>query len=179
MNDNLEEIFGKLIAFASQEDARVYGTGFWKIGHRLAKEKYEPAKHFFVSRLDDSRRDWRRVSVELLGFHYQLETQVVDKIRSMLATDPDSGVRIAAAYTLGKQSRFPESALMHALKIDSNHLVREAAFSSLLELAGVSYKTKAKELGSINAGEITPDLDQLKRILSNENLHALINLLVV
>lgn len=177
MNDNLEEALDKLIAFASQEKAKVYGTGFWKICHHLAKEKYEPAKHFFISRLDDSRWDWRRVSVELLGFHYELETQVVDKIRSMLTTDPDSGVRIAAAYTLGKQSRLPESALIHALKTDANHLVREAAFSSLLELAGVSFKTKSKELRRVNAGEISPDLDQLRRILLDENLHTGINLL--
>ena len=177
MNDNLEETFDKLIAFASQKKARVYGTGFWKICHHLAKEKYEPAKNFFISGLDDSRWDWRRVSVELLGFHYKIETQVVDKIRSMLITDPDSGVRIAAAYTLGKHSRLPESALIHALKADSNNLVKEAAFSSLLELAGVSFQTKSKELRRINAGEIAPDLGQLKRILSDENLHAVINLL--
>jgi len=168
--EDSKSIFEKVRALSSQEEARVYGTGLWKLCHRLANVGYPPAKEFFIKGLEDPRWDWRRVSVELLGSHYKLEHQVIDKICHLLLNDPDSGVRIASAYTIGKQTPFPEKNIIHALVIDSSELVREAAFSALLEQAGVAYKTKLRELDRVRAKEITPNLDQVKRILIDENL---------
>ena len=113
--DDLDKSFERLCELSAQRDTKVYGTGLWKLCHRLAKVSYQPAKEFFIKELDDPRWDWRRVSVELLGFHYKLEPQVVDKFGDLLNYDPDSGVRIAAAYSLGKHTHFPEKTLVNAL----------------------------------------------------------------
>jgi hypothetical protein len=166
-----------LIEQSSHPNTKVYGTGLWRLCHQLAAEGYQPAKDFFIRKLDDSRWDWRKVSVQLLGFHFQLDEKTIEKIRKILLSDLDSGVRIAAAGNLGKQSKFPDQTLIHALKFDPNELVREAAFSAILELSGITYKKKMRELAKVRSREINPNLDQLKRILVEENLKTKIDML--
>jgi len=174
---NLENSFDKIQKLSKQPDTRIYGTGLWGICHDLAEANYPSAKEFFIKELDDPRWDWRRVSVSLLGFHYKLEPQIIEKIRELTIRDPDSGVRIASASVLGLQGKFPEETLIRSLTSDSNKRVREAAFSSLLELSGVPYKTKLKENRRVKNGEIEPSLDQIRRILTDENLSSTIKLL--
>ncbi len=169
--DNLKSRFEELKAKSLQEDAEIYGSdGLWGPWHDLADAQYEPAKQFFIERLQDSRWDWRTQCLSLLGFHYKLENQVIEKIRYLLEHDDDSGVRIAAASVLGRQGQFPEKTLIDALLHDTDILVKESAFSSLLELAAVPYSVRRKELKKIKSKELQPSLDRVKQILSAENL---------
>jgi|GEM_PF-4157458 len=164
--DNISnDYFEKLKSVSLQEDADIYGSSLWEEWHELADIQHEPAKEFFIERLQDVRSDWRAVSISLLGFHYSLEQDVLDQIRKLLFSDPDPSVRIAATSVLGHQSKLPEKSLVQALIHDSKPLVREAAFSALLELADVPYKIRLDELEKIDSGEIRPTLDQVKRIL--------------
>lgn len=176
-DNELDKSFEELQTLSLKTDTRVYGTGLWKMCHRLAEAGYQPAKKFFIKELDDPRWDWRRVSVELLGYHYKLGPDVVDKFRNLLSNDPDSGVRIAAAYSLGKHSQFPEKALTEALTSSSDEILKEAAFSALLEQAGIPYTTKLRELDRIRSNEIEPSMDHVKRIISEENLTEILSLL--
>jgi HEAT repeat protein len=175
--DNLKSYFEQLKAMSLQNDARIYGTGLWKSWNKLAIAHYEPAKEFFIERLQDSRSDWRRASLGLLGFDYELESETLDKIRGLLLEDSDSGVRISAASVLGNQGRFPEKSLLHALAHDSDSLVRKSAFSALLELASVPYKVKGDELKKIRSKKITPSLEQVMRILREQNKFTEISIL--
>jgi hypothetical protein len=178
MNEiELQEMFEKLLHLSSQPDAKVYGTGLWEVCHSLADAGYPPAKDFFVERLENSRWDWRRASVSLLGFHYKLEADILNKVRYLLIHDPDSGVRIAAASVLGVQSKLPEKSLTEALEHDSNEFVKKAAFSALLELAGVPYKVQRSELKKVQSGEVKPTLGQVIRILVDEDLFSSLSLL--
>ena len=168
--DKLKLRFQELRARSLQENAKIYGTGLWESWHELADAQYEPAKEFFIERLDDARSAWRTESISLLGFHYKLDDQVLEKIRALLLHDTDSGVRIVAASVLGSQGRYPEKALLHALDHDSNNLVREFAFSALLELATVPYLVKRKELRRVKSEETSASLEQVKRVLLEQNL---------
>jgi len=164
--DNISnDSFQELKAISLKEDTQIYASGVWEEWHELADAESQPAKEFFIERLQDIRSDWREVSISLLGFHYSLEQDVLNQIRDLLISDPDSGVRIAAAAVLGHQSKLPEKSLVQALIHDSKPLVRKTAFSALLELADVPYMIRMNELEKIDSGEIHPTLDQVKRIL--------------
>ena len=149
-------------------DSRVYGTGLWVICHDLADASYLPAKAFFIDMLDDPRWDWRRTCISLLGFHYELDQKTLNKIRDLLINDPDDGVRIACASVLGNQVDLPEKTLVLAMINDPNELVREAAFDALLNLANVPYKIRSEKIQRIRDGLISPSLNQIKIILSEE-----------
>jgi len=157
--------FQELKAISLKEDNQLYASGLWKEWHELADAESQPAKEFFIDRLQDLRSDWREVSISLLGFHYSLEQDILDQIRDLLISDPDAGVRISAAGVLGHQSKLPEKSLVQALIHDSERHVRETAFSALLEIADVPYMIRINELEKIDSGEIYPTLDQVKRIL--------------
>ena len=180
VNDDSQDLhisLEEIKELSAQPDTKVLGSGLWRKCHRLADAKYPPAKDFFVEKLDDKRWDWRRVSVSLLGFHYdELEPEIVEKIRDLLINDSDSGVRIAAAYVLGHRSKLPEKTLIHALVFDLDKDVKISAFNALLSLAGVPYRSEVKVMERIRRGEIIPGLDQLKHILEDENLYSSINL---
>jgi HEAT repeats len=164
--DNMSNYsFQELKAISLKEDIQLYASGLWEEWHELADAESQPAKEFLIERLQDLRSDWREVSISLLGFHYSLEQDILDQIRDLLVSDPDSGVRIAAAGVLGHQSKLPEKSLVQALIHDTKPLVRETAFSALLELADIPYMIRINELEKIDTGEIYPTLDQVKRIL--------------
>lgn len=170
-NDNEIQItFEKMVALAKEKDSRVYGTGLWKVCHKLASAQYPPAKVFFVKELDDPRWDWRKVSVSLLGFHYKLEPEILNKIRIMAINDADDGVRLAAISVIGNQGELPEPVLIHSLRTDPNQLVKEAAFSAILELCRLPYKVKLNEIQKMREEKITPDVDVIRNILARENL---------
>ena len=171
MNESNKSIsdFEELKLRSLKEDATPYGE-LWKPWHDLADAEDEPAKEFFIERLQDSRTSWREECLSFLGFHYELDDKVLEMIRGMLTHDKDSGVRIAAASVLGSQGQFPEKTLLHSLDHDTNTLVRKCAFSALLELAGVPYMAIRKADLRIKAKEITPSLWQLKRILTKHKL---------
>jgi len=173
----LKDKFEKLKARSLKKDASIYGTDLWGKWHNLAVRQYEPAKEFFIERLHDVRPDWRRASVSLLGFHYELEDHILEIIRNLLINDADPGVRISAASVLGSQGRFLENSLVNALVHDPDPFVRRSAFSALLDLAGVPYKVKLEEEDNIRSKKITPSLDQVKRILHEQNLLTKISLL--
>jgi HEAT repeat protein len=165
MNEKLE----LLRESVKDPDTRVFGSGLWIICHNLADAGCLPAKAIFIDMLDDPRWDWRRTCVSLLGFHYKLEQKTLNKIRELLLNDPDSGVRIVSAYTLGNQAKLPEKTLISAMENDQNELVREAAFSALLNLANVPYKTRRKKIKQNRDRDVPPSLTQIKSILKEEN----------
>lgn len=168
--DASEGGFDELRARSLEADTSIYGTGLWASWHDLAEAKYEPAKRFFIERLQDSRWDWRRASVSLLGFHYALDDEVIQTIRNLLRSDTDAGVRISAASVLGSQGRFPEKRLIEALNSDPDRLVRQTAYSALLDLAKVPYDARTMEWNKVRSGEKEPSLDQLRRVLYENGL---------
>jgi len=176
-NSDIQRGFEEILELSARPDARVYGSGLWKKLHKIADAGYPLAKDFFVEKLEHPRWDWRKVCVSLLGFHYALEPRILEKIRSLLLHDPESGVRAAAASVLGHQGTLPEKSLVHALAFDSSKFVKEAAFSALLTLAGVPYKIKLREIKKIRDGEIKPSLDQIKQVLVDEKLLSSLSLI--
>jgi hypothetical protein len=167
---DLESIFKEVISISADPNGRIYGTGLWEKCHELADAQYLPAMDFFIHELEDPRWDWRRESVGLLGFHYKLDQNVIDKIRKLLLNDPDSVVRSRCAAVLGNQLTSPDAVLLIALEKDSDHLVKESAFLAILDLGRVSYKIRQKVRKKIRSGEILPDLKQLKRVFTEENV---------
>jgi HEAT repeat protein len=168
--DGLKRHFNELKARSLEEDAQIYGSDLWGSWHDLANVQFEPAKQFFIERLQDLRWDWRRECISLLGFHYKLENEVLEKIRDLLVHDHDSGVRIAAASVLGFQGQFPEKVLINVLLHDPDNSVKESAFSALLELAHVPYLVRRKELKRVESKETQPSVDRLRQILFEEEL---------
>ncbi|MSP13842.1 MAG: HEAT repeat domain-containing protein [Chloroflexi bacterium] len=144
----------------------------WGKMHDLAEAKYDPAISFFLNLLDDTEWDWRQESVTSLGFHYDFspDGEIADKIRQMVLTDPAPIVRNAAASVLGGRSKWPDQVLIAALKFDPEELVRKAAFASLLELAGVPYKTVNKMNKLLGEGKQQATWEEFKRILSAEGI---------
>lgn len=175
--DDLKRHFEELKAASLQDDARAYGTQLWVSWHKLAEDAYPPAKEFLEARLDDPRFDWRELSVSLLGFHFALEDRILEKIRYILLHDADSTVRGSAASVLGSQGKFPESALINALRHDTSRLMRATAFFALLELSGVPYETILDARRSVKSEEIIPSVDQLKRVLRDHHLEQNLRLL--
>jgi len=169
-NDDLEELFSELKTLSTQANDGIYGTGLWASWHKLAEAGYQPAKEFFIEKLVSPQFSWRRESVSLLGFHYELEIAVIEKIRHLLSHDSDEVVRMTCATVLGKQGQLPEKALVNSLAVDPDEDVREASFFALLELAHLPYKARIRELKRVKSHEINPSLDEVKRILSDENL---------
>lgn len=142
----------------------------WKMAHSLAEDHYLPAMDFFIAGLNDSDWVWRQDCVQFLGFHYQLDREMVKKIRETLITDPSEEVRMSAASVLGRRSNLPDQALYHALESDPSHFVREAAFESVLGLIGIQYNAINREIKRLKAGDIQPTLDYVKQIARSENI---------
>jgi HEAT repeat protein len=175
--DNLDDMCKKVQASFLQEDGGIYGTGIWKLCHQLAKAGFQPAKEIFVQGLDDSRWDWRRESISLLGFHYNLNEKIVEKIRHMAINDSESGVRISAVSVLGRYGKFPDKTLVQALLLDTNKYAKQAAFSALLDNAAIPYKIKMKEMARIRRGELKPTLENVKKVLEDNNFKSFARLL--
>lgn len=142
----------------------------WKMAHALAEDHYLPAIDFFVSGLNDLDWVWRQDCVQFLGFHYQLEKKIVERIRELLITDPSEEVRMSAASVLGRRSSLPDQALYDALESDPSHFVREAAFVSVIELIGIPSMAINYEINRLKAGDIQPTLEYVKQIARNENI---------
>src|SRR5574338_546003 len=124
--DSLISRYDELRARSLQEDARIYGSDLWGSWHDLANIHFEPAKRFFIERLQDPRWDWRRECISLLGSHYKLEDEVLEKIRALLKHDHDAGVRMASASVLGSEGDFPEKSLINTLLQDPEKSVKES-----------------------------------------------------
>lgn len=169
-NEDLARVLEELKRIAGKPESKVFGSGlYWKL-HALAKIHYLPARDFFIENLDSLKWDWRKASVTLLGFHYQLDRKTLDKIRSLLLIDPESGVRIAAAYTLGNQSQLPDKSLYQALIHDKNPLVRESTYFALLKLSGLSRDKRSREEKDVHTGKVSPNVENLKKVLEKEKL---------
>jgi hypothetical protein len=169
-NNDLKHRFDELKAKSLQKDAKIYGTDLWGMWHDFADIQYEPAKEFFIERLNDIRPNWRAERVSMLGFHYKLDNDVLDKIRDLLVHDIDTDVRMTAPSVLGTQGQYPERTIVYALERDASDLVRESAFDALLQLAGMPFRTIRVEVKRIKAKEIVPSLDQVRRVLREQNL---------
>ncbi|GAP16104.1 protein containg HEAT repeats [Longilinea arvoryzae] len=167
----LHNLLEEVVAIANDPGGKFYGAGLWKKCHKLVEAHYLPAKDFFIQELDDPRWNWRRESVSLLGYHYKLDQKVINKIQGLLLHDPDSGVRIACASVLGNQSKLPDIALLEALEHDANALVKESAFTAILDLAGVPFKIREYYLQKLRVGDLSPTVDQIKEILVIENIN--------
>lgn len=168
--DDLLVSFEKLKLISLQSDSQIYGSGLWEKWHKFADANYEPARIFFIELLQDTRPHWRAESISFLGFHYDLSEEVLNKIRSMLISDSDSSVRIAAASVLGEKSIFPDKALLYAISHDTNALVRETAFSSTLDLAGIPYKIRVQKMEQVESGNLIPNIKNIKSILTDNKI---------
>ena len=175
-NSHLDKLYEKAILAFQDKSVSIYKKGIWKICHELAEARHILAKSLFIEGLDDPRWSWRRESVRLLGLHYkEIDDFCLEKIRHLGLKDNDSGVRIAAMYVLGKLSKFEDKTFVQALIYEQNIFVKKAAFYSLLELSPLSSDKKAFEKRRIRTEELRPTIDNLKSILSESNLFALIN----
>jgi len=143
-----------------------YYPDIWSRCHDLAEAQYQPAKDFFVEGLDDPDWLWRHDCVTLLGFHFPLENEVVEKIRDLLLNDPNSNIRMASASVLGVRSNHPDRALFSTLRFDSNETVKKAALDSVLRLAGVPNKRITNELKRIKSEGIKLTQNEVERIFS-------------
>ena len=142
-------------------------SGIWVKMHALAEAKYPLAKELFISGLDDASWDWREYCLSCLGYHYDLhlESDVLDKIRRLLLTDPEGQVRLSAAGVLGVQSTWPDGALINALRFDEDKFVRRSAFDSILKLASAPNNRIRKLNQRIESGDIQPTWNEAKQIL--------------
>lgn len=176
MNNEMRDLLEMLQKWKNKslviDDGDFYEV-IWGNAHVLAEARYEPAKDLFIQGLYDEDWVWRSNCVSLLGFHYPLDRDVVAKIRGLLVVDPNDDVRISAASVLGRRSSFPDYALNKALETDKNLQVKEAAYDSILELAGVPFRVIQKELNKIRAGTAIPSLADVKRVLKAENINYL------
>jgi len=104
-----------------------------KRGHRELADRVVP----YLSSPTDFLRE---AAVRTLVFHFHLPAYKADAIR-LLDTDPDEGVRQAAAMGLRVFAQSDPDLLQHllgvALKTDEDESVREAAFIAALVAAGI------------------------------------------
>ena len=152
----MRSILDEITAMRQRADSSAYGDEWAKI-HALAEAQYEPARDFFLAGLTDSRAAWRELCLQCLGFHYLFppDGEIAETIRQVLLNDPNDMVRMAAAAVLGVRSKWPDPVLQHALQVDRDKVVRQAAFISLLDLAKVPYSIVRKEDKRVDAGEIS------------------------
>ena len=167
---DIEESLKILKAWQEQSLDLDYST-VWKLGHALAEAESTAAKEFFINSLDDPNWRWRDDCISFLGFHYPLDGKILSKIRNMLLSDPSSNVRISAASVLGSQSSVPDPALSSAIQSDPDHMVRETVFEAILVLAKVSNNTIKREIKRIKTEEIQPTLEEVKRVIQEENIN--------
>ena len=111
----LQNILDELVRLAQDTASRDL-TEFYNKMHTLAEAGYTPAIDLFVAGLDDEDTYWRKYCLTSVGFHYKFppDSELTGKIRDLLLTDPDSGVRIAAACVLGVRSKWPDIVLVSA-----------------------------------------------------------------
>jgi HEAT repeat protein len=153
--------------------------------HDLAEAGHIPAVEVYQSFLDDADWDWRKEGVTLLGFHYLFtpESEILQKFRQLLQTDPEVQVRLSAALALGTQLarmaqeseletkvQWPDHALVYAMQSDIDEDARYAAFDALLSSAGVPYPIVTKEVGEAEKAGIRPTLEDVRRILQDAGI---------
>lgn len=159
---------------------KMYSTGsarmadIWALCHDLAEAQYPPALKFFVEGLNDPDWEWRQRFLQLIGFHYDIpaNSEIIDKVRKMLKSDPDSNVRMTAADVLGAISFLPDSSLVSAINSDPDWFVRRSAYLAMLELAGVPYAIYVQENERFDSDseQPAPTLNDIKRILVKEGI---------
>jgi hypothetical protein len=140
--------------------------------HALAEAQYEPAKELFREFLADDDRKWREEGIRLLGFHFSLDPngETVNIFRQLLDSDPQPGVRIAAAHAIGGRTSWPEYSLFKALKYDHDEIVVRSAFGALLEQAGLPFYKIMEEEKKVENGEIKPTLRAIRSIIEKEGI---------
>ncbi len=145
--------------------------------HALAEEHYEPAIPFFEEWVYNVDADWRESGLTLLGWHYLDHLKGNDalftRMRYLLANDPDSYVRIAAASLLinaKEESDFPDGALLQALEEDPNIHVRRCALRSLLTHAEAKYSVIEETMRQVERREMAANSTTLKRIIEEQGL---------
>lgn len=142
----------------------------WRL-HALAEAQDEKAKGFFVEVMQNAGdNNWRLEMLRDVGFHYDLshDPAIVAQIREMLLSDPDDGVRIAAAIILGTQSLWPDQILYRAMLSDVNEIARYSAFEALLKLSGMSYKEYTHAYAQAKAGKISITPESLKALVGDK-----------
>jgi hypothetical protein len=156
---------------------QAYQTGISRqevewIMHDLAESRYAPALPFFLSLMDDQDWDWRLEAVRLVGFHYDFSStsEISEKIRRLLLSDPSPFVRMSAALTLGGRSQWPDKALVESLHQDPDEDVRKAAFEALLALAGMSFPAIRAEMAQLDHINTPVTLKTLETILHRHSI---------
>ena len=166
-----KKVFEKLKEIRRQPETQIKYADIWSIAHELAEAQYTPAIDYFAAGLDDHNWNWREDCIAFLGFHYpNLDEGIVKKFREMLLHDPESSVRLRAAGALGAHSKLPDQALMIALETDKNRFVREAAFVSILILAGLKGYKARKHGKNVESGAIQPNIETIQQILIEEGI---------
>jgi len=178
---NMQEKLETVIRLKMDSPGIARSTEIWAICHDLAEAQYPPALTFFIEGLNDSAWDWRQRCLQMIGFHYDIppNSEVTDKVRKMLESDPDNNVRMTAANVLGAISGLPDSSLVTALNSDPDWFVRRSAYLAILQLAGVKYEIYLGEDERFNfeSEEIEPTLKEVKRVLREEGKEISVNTL--
>lgn len=139
--------------------------------HDLAAERSAPARTFFESLLAHLDAEWRLIAVQCLS-HYELADSpgLLDRMRQMLANDPDGHVRIWLAGILGRRYNqvraWPEEALINVLDNDPNLSVRANAFRGLLDNAPIPYATAQEAMSALDREEFPPTWEEVERIVA-------------
>lgn len=144
----------------------------WSKMHELAEAQFKPAIDLYKNFLDDDEGQWREEGIRLLGFHYELEAdgEIINKIRHLLETDPEPGVRISAANALESRTSWPEETLLRAIKKDKDNNVVRAVFGALLAQAGLPPYRIMEEEKRIEEGQTAPSLSEIRRIFERDGI---------
>jgi hypothetical protein len=174
---NMQEKLNTVIRLKMESPDNNWPTQIWALCHDLAEAQYQPALNFFLDGLNDTAWDWRQRCLQMIGFHYEIppNSEITDKVRKMLMSDPDVNVRMTAADVLGDISILPDPVLVNALNTDADWFVRRSAYLALLQLAGVSYEMYVHEQDRFDSEIEVPEptIQDVKRILTEEGIEVL------
>lgn len=139
--------------------------------HQLAEAQYAPVLPLLEQLLDHDEWDIRLEAVRLVGFHYEtLDHQIVQKLQSMLLTDPEPMVRLTLATVLGMHVSWPNESLCRALTRDSDSDVRLASFEAMLYLHAVPRSKVISLVDTLKSNIHLLNIQDLQRLLNESGI---------
>lgn len=107
--------------------------------HRLAEARHAATLTLLIPLLDHPDSELRLDAVQLIGFHYPLDTDVlVEKLQYMLQCDPSPWIRLALVFVMGRIPLFPVDVLETTVATDMDADVRQEALLLLLKHYGLN-----------------------------------------
>ncbi|MGF1499427.1 MAG: HEAT repeat domain-containing protein [Elainellaceae cyanobacterium] len=164
---NFEDTFQKIEEEYTQNDKP--SSNCTKLIDSLAEEENPKIKDFLIKCLQDSRNLWKFLGLDMLLSHYDCKgnSDVIEKVRSLLLNDEDPAIRSKSAAFLGVISKWPDPALRDSLTDDEDSRVIVQAFQAILLLAGIPYNLARQEVNRLKAGQIEPNFESIEHITQN------------